>query len=364
MLRLTRKCGEWLLAIVISLVAVEIALQAAVRLGYFNLSLPSYATEALTPFWQDINENFGVWHQPNARYHHRKSCIDLVYTSNSHGMRDRPVSLSSPSPRVVVLGDSFVEGFGIGDGRRLTDRLEELTGIPHLNFGTSGDFGPTQSYLLYKTLASKFDHEAVIFALFPQNDFLDDLPAPSRLRRGARYRPYLVGDYPDYKLTYPPGGLPPDRQWGERIRSLLLEFSLTARAAEYAITVFQQTTASWFRRGELKKATSFYFDFTSDEYDRLRYSIEKIKEIAGKRPMLVVSIALPHDHRQAEATGELPLLTRKLKALAAQLAIGYIDLIERMDGSRNNYSSCDFHWSEQGHRLAAEAVATWSFYRR
>jgi hypothetical protein len=50
--------------------------------------------------------------------------------------------------------------------------------------------------------------------------------------------------------------------------------------------------------------------------------------------------------------------------LAARLDVGYIDLIERMDGSPKNYLSCDFHWSEQGHRLAAEAVATWSFYRR
>jgi hypothetical protein len=354
---------EWLLVIVISLLLLEVALQGAVRLGYINISLPSYALETVTPFWQDINENFGVWHHPNAHYRHRKACIDQIYTSNSHGMRDPEAPTTSSSPRVVVLGDSFVVGFGIKDGRRVTDQLEALTGIRHLNFGTAGDFGTTQSYVLYKTLASKFDHEAVIFVLFPQNDFLDDLPARSRLRRGARYRPYLVGDYPDYKLTYPPGGLPAYHELDLRIRSALLEFSLVARAFEYASTVTQQTIASWTRRGP-KTATSFYFDYTTDEFNRLRYAIEKIKEIAGERPILIVSIALSHDYAQAAASGGTPPLTRDVKALAARLDIGYIDLIEALPDSMENYLKCDFHWSERGHRRAAEAIAKWTFYRR
>src|SRR5262245_33803452 len=102
-----RKCVELLWIIAIALVLLEIALQPAVRLGYINLSLPSYSGEAVTPFWQDINADFGVWHPANARYRHRKSsCIDIVYTSNSHGMRHRETPLSTPARRVVMLGDS------------------------------------------------------------------------------------------------------------------------------------------------------------------------------------------------------------------------------------------------------------------
>jgi hypothetical protein len=346
----------------ISVAILEIALQLAVRLGYLNLSLPSYAFETIAPFWQDINEDFGVWHPPNARYRHRKSCIDQVYTSNSHGMRYHEVPPASLAPRVVVLGDSFVEGFGIAERDRLTERLEAMTGIAHLNFGTAGDFGPLQSFILYKSLASKFDHQAVIFMLFPQNDFLDDLPAPSRLRRGARYRPYLVGDYPNYRLTYPPGGLPADHQLNARLMSVLLEFSLVARAGDYAFTVVQQTVASRSRGGALKTPTSFYFDYSRDEYDRLRYTLAKIKESAGERPLLIASIALPHDY--AEAVDKTPPLTRELKALATQLDFTFMDLREQMTDAMENYLSCDFHWSERGHRLAAEVIAKWSFYRR
>jgi lysophospholipase L1-like esterase len=361
--RAIKSCGGWLLVLAISVALLEIALQFAVRLGYLNLSLPSYALETVTPFWLDINENFGVWHRPNVRYRHRKSCFDLVYSSNSYGMRYREVPLLSPEPRVVVLGDSFVEGFGVADNARLTEYLEKLTGIAHLNFGTSGDFGPTQSYLLYKTLASKFDHQAVIFMLFPQNDFLDDLPAPPRLRRGARYRPYLVGKFPDYVVTYPPGGLPADHQLRARIESMLLEFSLVARATEFATMVVRQTVARWRRGESLKQPTSFYFDYTPEEFNRLRYALTKIKEIAGERPVLLASIALPHDYAQAAAQGTPPL-RRQLNALATDLNITFIDLGEHMTDAMDNYLSCDFHWAEQGHRRAAEVIAKWNFYHR
>ena len=199
-----RRFIAWLPALAISLVCVEIVLQAAVRLGVANVDLPSYSIAYAKPFWQDINPHFGVWHPAHARYRHQRACFDLVYASNAHGMRDRDVELTSPSPRVVVVGDSFAEGWGAAYGRRFTEHLHQRTGIEHLNFGTSGDFGSTQSYLLYKTFAAQFDHRAVIFTILPENDFLDDTPTPWRLVRGARHRPYLVGTTPTMSCNIPP----------------------------------------------------------------------------------------------------------------------------------------------------------------
>jgi len=373
---LLRKGGEWwpavlrkfreaLLVVAISLVVLEIALQATVRLGYFNLSLPSYSIATIVPFWEDLDEHFGVWHRPQVRYRHRKSCFDITYTSNSHGMRDKEVALSSQVPRVVVLGDSFVEGFGIEDGSRFTDRLAQKTGIEHLNFGTSGDFGTTQSYVLYKTLASKFDHGAVIFSLFPSNDFFDDLATDARLSRGARYRPYLVGRYPDYELRYPAGGLSKDYQLDFRLWNAIREFTLTGRAAEYAVTVTQQTIASAARGSVPKKGTSLYFEYPSDGFDRLRYALENIKAIAGDRPVLIFTIPMFQDYDEASRTPGIPPLTRELRALSDKLGITYVDLLEKMSLAELFESSlqCDFHWSQVGHQKVAEIIAQWKFYR-
>src|SRR5262245_7246024 len=128
---IARRCIAWLPVVAISLVCVEIALQAAVRLGVASIDLPSYSIAYTKPFWQEINPDFGVWHPPHARYRHQKACFDLVYESNTHGMRDHDVPVASQAPRVVVLGDSFAEGWGAAYGRRFTEFLEERTGIEH-----------------------------------------------------------------------------------------------------------------------------------------------------------------------------------------------------------------------------------------
>jgi lysophospholipase L1-like esterase len=363
---LSRRLVDWLVAIAISLACVEIALHAAVRLGFSDLDLPGYSLAQAQPFWQDINADFGVWHPANARYRHHKSCFDLTYTSNAHGMRDRDVELASSASRVVVLGDSFVEGWGVADEHRFTERLAALTGVAHLNFGVSGDFGSTQAYLLYKTLASRFDHRAVILAILPQNDFRDDMPLPQRLRRGARYRPYLIGNYPDYALRYPAGGRPTDRQWSWQVKNVLREFWLTFRAADHAVGLGQQAIAFWHKSKMFDPLHSFYFDYAPEQLDRLRYAIERIKAIAGDRAMLIVTIPHDMDYRRAAVAGGTPPLTRALADLARTLGIAYADLLERSNAEEREqyFLSCDPHWSEAGHRLAAEVIAEWSFYRR
>jgi lysophospholipase L1-like esterase len=360
-----RRAVGWLPALAVSLVCVEIVLQAAVRLGVASVDLPSYSIAYAKPFWQDVNPHFGVWHPANARYRHQKSCFDLVYASNAHGMRDRDVTIASQSPRVVVLGDSFAEGWGAAYGRRFTEHLRERTGIEHLNFGTSGDFGPTQSYMLYKTFAAQFDHRAVILTILPENDFLDDLPAPERLAKGARRRPYLVGAYPDYRLQYPAGEWSGDKRWGWHVKNVLREFWLTFRLADHAVQLAQRVMAFQRKKGDFDPLHSFYFDYTPEDFDRLRYAIEQIKALAGDRPMLIVTIPFETDFPRTAESAAPPPLRRDLAALAESLGITYVDLLEHMSDERAKYFlRCDPHWSEAGHQMVAEVIARWSFYRR
>ncbi len=243
---------EWAIVALLSLVAVEVAFQAAVRLGVVHFPLPSYSLANVAPFWRVISPDFGVWHPPNATYRHRKTCFDVTYTSNSHGMRDAEVSLTSPMSRVAVIGDSFVEGWGIDDGRRFTERLQALTTSEHLNFGVSGSFGTTQAFLLYRTLAARFDHQAVIFSILPGNDFVDDTAPPRELAADAvRRRPYLVGDYPNYELLRPNSFGSP-RRWEDTINTYLDEFWLTWSARQHVIELVK---SNWARlRGHVVAA--------------------------------------------------------------------------------------------------------------
>jgi len=151
-------------------------------------------------FWDDISRQFGVWHHPKACFRHITSCYDVNYHTNSYGARDTERKKRRNGKRVVVLGDSFVEGLGVKKEERLTDFLESWTKIEHLNFGTSGDFGSIQEWLLYKDLASQFDHTDLFIFFLPGNDFRDNDPLyfPS-----TRYRPYLKKNPHGYDVYYP-----------------------------------------------------------------------------------------------------------------------------------------------------------------
>jgi GDSL-like lipase/acylhydrolase family protein len=354
------KLREWAIVLVLSLVAIEVAFQAAVRLGFVHFGLPSYSAANAVPFWQVINKDFGVWRPPNARYRHRKTCFDVVYTTNSHGMRDPKRSLSSSQPRVAVLGDSMVEGWGIADGHRLTDRLTKLTGIEHLNFGSAGGFGTTQAWLLYKTLASTFDHRAVIFTILPDNDFIDDEPEPPETASRS-HRPYLEGRYPDYTLRLPQR-LGSRQRWEQTFNAFLDEFSLTYSARQHVIELVKSRWAA-LRRSIADPTPvaikSYYYDYTPDQFDRLRYAVEQIKSIAGERPVLIVSVPLVRDYERVAREGKPPPLTSALRSLAANVGTSYVDLLELTKDADwpSHFLACDGHWSHEGHRVAAEILA-------
>jgi hypothetical protein len=201
--------------------------------------------------------------------------------------------------------------------------------------------------------------------VLPENDFFDDLPVPWRLRRGARHRPFLVGTYPDYRLAYPEGGWSPDKHTGWHVKNLLREFWLTYRVGDYAIAVSQQVLAFWRKRGEFDPTHSLYFDYTPEDFGRLRYAIEQIKAAAGERPVLVVTIPVEMDYQRAKAAGTPPL-TRELETMAAELGITYVDLLERMNDAQHAryFLKCDPHWSTLGHEQAARFISTWSYYRQ
>ena len=356
----------------LTLVLLEIGLILAAKGNLLRMDLPTYSIANIRPFWLDMDPVFGVWHAPNRLgYRHIKSCFDVTYSTNTHGMRDAERDLRANHRRVVVLGDSFVEGYGVAAEKRMTDLLESQTGIPHLNFGTSGNFGLTQSWLLYKTLASRFDHDAVIISILPANDFSDDDFANAKTSFRDRYRPYLVGRYPDYDLTYYRSSLIGARisELGKYAETVVNEFTYTARAYSY----FKNYRKSTKRRQSLplepeaeKPINSYYFDFTDQQFDRLRYAIEHISILAAPRPVLVMTIARRSDYLRADREKSVPPLVERLSALSKSLNIQYIDLL---DGLKTDtkldelFHPCDPHWSAYGNAAAARQIGNWQFYR-
>ena len=206
-----------------------------------------------------------------------------------------------------------------------------------------------------------------MLSILPDNDFLDDAPSSSALGEGAPYRPLLVGRYPNYEVRYPPGGPSQSLSWKNTATAVLDEYSLLFRSRQQVGGLlkgrFDEDMRSGPNDGAQTKGTkihSFYFDYSAEQFARLRYAIEQIKAIAGARPMLIFTIPRPPDYQRASIAGTPPL-TRELTALASNLGVTYIDLLEATKDAdwRKFFLSCDGHWSNDGHQEAAKHLAMW-----
>lgn len=358
-----------LIQFLIFLVILEVGLQAVVRLGLLDVSLPTYDARNAWSFWVDVDPAFGVWHLPHAEYRHAKACFDVPYRANAFGMRGGETSERHAGPRVAVLGDSFAEGWGVAEGQRLPDLLQRGTGIEHLDFGTSGDFDPVQYWQLYRTLARRFNHDAVLVMILPNNDFppggtVEDRPAD------ARWGPRLTGTYPDYRVTYPPGTFAPrPHDWQRFLVNLPGEFWLTYRTAGFMVAYVSAVRAHNAGTPEDGAAQrSRYYAYSRAEFDRMRYAIEQIAREAGRqRRVLVVTIPRPDDFAAA-ASGRPPPLPEELRKVAQGAGIDYLDLLPAMQRDAKGlpqrwFLTCDGHWSEAGHAEAAKVIrAAWGYY--
>ncbi|MCI2397770.1 SGNH/GDSL hydrolase family protein [Aliiroseovarius subalbicans] len=356
---------------VMTLVFVEIGLQVVVRMGLLDMSLPTYKASNARGYVAEVDPDYGIFHLAGVERDHLTSCFRVINRTNSFGMRDRETTLESDGSRVVVLGDSFAEGFGVMLEDTFHDRLERMTSREHLSFGSSGGVGPTQYWKIYEKLGSRFDHDAVIVMILPNNDFWDDTPHSVRLSSVAPWRPFLVGEYPDYTVTYPNKEFEPSKVGTLTFLTTLAKQNiLSFRTLDhYWLMLRARLVTGMFGvdEGDDLTESSPYFNYTSAEFDRMRYALERIVEIASPRPVVIATIPRHLDFEVAMTKTNLPLVNA-LEDLASGLGAEYIDLTRPMLAAGGGtyeqfFHECDGHWSPAGHAAAAEILAGTSIYR-
>ncbi|NVK18562.1 MAG: SGNH/GDSL hydrolase family protein [Methylocystaceae bacterium] len=360
-----------------------VILLACLELGsflYYNLglSISNYTTSYVSKTydndlqWMTEHNNWGAWHVPNGRAHMERRCFGVELISNSYGARDIERNMKSEKSRVLVLGDSFVEGYGVNREKRFTDLLEKKLGREFLNFGTSGSSGPTQYAILYRELASKFDHDEVLIAFLPDNDFTDNDPAiwlgDDKTAFNIRYRPYWkrVDGTNDFEVFYPTDKPKHMVTFGDyRSENQQKGPSLKSRIQRLFWTYGVYREIRYISRGSTYDdgIYSGYFDGTDEQVDAALFFLKKIKDMAGDKKVSMISIARPNDlKRQAETPS--PIIAR-LSAFAAENDIKFVDLapetLERETDIKSLYLPCDGHWSPKGHQLAADIIANTIF---
>jgi acetyltransferase AlgX (SGNH hydrolase-like protein) len=331
--------------VVVTAALLEGAVAALVELGWLRTPRPPYRGGV---FWEGDDPRFGAWHRPSTRFRHRTACFDAVYESNAVGARDRDRQRDSAARRVVVLGDSFAEGWGLPAEQRISNLLEAATGVEHLNFAMA-HFGPYQEYLSYRDLARSYRHDAVLLAILPINDFFDLDYDMARVAGWYhyRYRPYLLGTYPNYRTFF--WREPALRRWARR-------YTYTFQAVQEAMPVRPRGDPP---PPDPDLVGSNYYEFTDRQLDLLRFSIESLVREARPHPVVVLLLPSYADLVRHLESGPNPLAPRLEAALAGQARV--VDLLpplyQHTPDWQDYYFTCDYHWTALANRVAAEHVA-------
>lgn len=355
-----KKLIKILIQLIVFLVALEVVLFTASSLKIIDIGRPSYQLSKKEHFWNDSDSIHGAWRKPNHEYTHMTQCFSVTYKSNSVGIRDQERSLNSSNRRVVLIGDSFAEGWGVKEKDRFSNQLEDRLGMEFLNFGTS-NYGLTQEYLLYQARILEYDHDAVLWTFFPENDMLDDDIQYCDNLYLRQYRAFWKGKYPNYNLYYGPNdygeqtaGLGQELGW----KDIPLNFSYTSQLVKY-LKVRYIHLSQTKRNPELGK--SGYFKMSQAQWDRMRYTIERLKEVSGDRKVYIVTIPGKYDIARYKEGKESVPLRDSLEQASVKLGFEYYDLLREFDelkgiSEKELYLDCDNHWNKKGHQWAARVM--------
>jgi hypothetical protein len=356
--RILNRISQWLLVAATSFILLEVSLHFVVKAGLLNIIIPTYQMNDSEDFLSERSFVYGHRHQPNSTYRVKKYCTDQTYRYNSQGFRDEESKKTSRKKRVIALGDSFMEGLAVEKDERFSDLLEERTSIKHLNFGMA-DKGSTQSFVIYDSIASKYDHDAVLLSLFPQNDLIDDDPNFGKNLNSIR--PCWIGEYPIYKLAFVPEDAPAKKHsasWKHFLKSYTYTYDALFYLKE---SIKSQATAKQFPK-------IGYFDYSEAQLNRMKYSLLKLKQAAGNKPLIVLCIPSHLDLQQNKNAAES--IERELSSFCLKNSIEFIGMFDRLKSASSKpvidfYYECDSHWNYKGHKLAFQTLMKESsFYQK
>ena len=297
---------------------------------------------------------------------HTKSCFNVEYSSNEVGARDTSFEEIDHLDNVVLLGDTFAEGYGVKFEETSQYLLETGTGKNILNFGATGSFGPLQYLLIYEQLASKYRHEAVLIYFLPANDFTDN-DYSHWLQTGytfspqnkERYRPYFNENTTKaLELFYPEAAEKRAALDAHRKKSVF-------DWREFLLDNFWSANVLRTSNFLLKVGVNFdpysgYFDASEAQQTSAIAAINAIVETAGDIPVILVSIPTKSDFvRMANGDNSSDQSWWKaFKALETENEnVVFLDLSQfPVEDSSQLFFSCDDHWSAVGNAWAADII--------
>lgn len=303
-----------------------------------------------------IEENlWGSWHINNSKTRQIRSCYDATYISNEVGARDSSFSTNT-SNDVILIGDSFAEGYGVNLIDTSQKYIEKLTGLNVLNFGVSNNTGIVQYYEIYKNFAKNYKHNKLIIFFLPSNDFGEN--DYNNWRGSKRYRPYYkVTENNNYEIFIPKNAVKNHKSKTKKIKKLFKDFFWTSGLfinLNYNYKIYRA------KKKHGKDTFSGYFDSKLDQQKAAIYFIKKMIKEANIDTYLV-SIPRLQDFdafNQGENLDDVYWIKSLNDISKNNKNFTFIDLIKYPISNLNDlYLKCDGHWTPKGNKWAAEIIS-------
>ena len=305
--------------------------------------------------WWTEENIWGAWHIKNSETRQIRSCYDATYISNEVGARDDSFSFNNPND-IILIGDSFAEGYGVNYVNTSQKYIENLTGFNVLNFGVSKNFGIVQYYEIYKNFAKNYEHSKLIIFFLPSNDFGEN--DYNNWRGSKRYRPYYKKiENNNYETFIPNDAVKNYKSRTKKIKKIFKDYFWTSGLfinLNYNYKIYRA------KKKYGKDTFSGYFDSNLDQQKAAIYFIKKIVDEANIETYLVSIPRLQDFERLKKGENlqevfwikSLKNLTKKNKKFT------FIDLIQYPTSNLEGlYLKCDGHWTIAGNKWSAEIIS-------
>ena len=339
----------FLIRFTIAIVSLELGLMLCSYMNWIDIHRPTYTMSEPSHFLPHFDKDIGYLHQPNGQHSYSQSCFNVTVPVNDSGFVGGEHKKHVTGARLMIVGDSFTEGYGVSTDRRFSALLNSQVSTPTINLGVS-DKGPAQYLQIYKKFGKHYQHDALLIGIYPANDFYDDLETITRAHWEKSEEKWILQP-PSPKLSHKP-----EKNW---FKKLLKNYTYLYNTYLYIKTSFRENG---------KTSQLDHFNYSADNWERIVRTLTSFKEHAPDKCIAVFSVPSKEEIMRDDLK-QSPFSNQLIK-LCDSLEIEYLPLIEHIGDldkvkRQELYHDCDSHWSPKGHKEVSEFILkNWSYFSK